>query len=58
MIRGLIIDWYPYPFLEPSQPGGYLAVILYSVGISLIFVVFSWLLVFIRKRMPTSPSKA
>lgn len=51
MIRGLIIDWYPYPFLEPSQPGGYLAVTLYSVGIAITFMVFSWLLVIIGSRM-------
>ena len=51
MIRGLIIDWNPYPFLEPSQPGGYLAVTLYSVGIAITFMVFSWLLVIIGSRM-------
>lgn len=38
LIRGQIADWYPYPFLDPREPGGYLAVTGYSVGVLLVFI--------------------
>jgi hypothetical protein len=34
MIRGPIVGWYPYPFLNPDQPGGYGAVAVYVIGIA------------------------
>ena len=34
LIRGLIVDWYFYPFLSPDQADGYGAVALYVVGIA------------------------
>jgi hypothetical protein len=34
MIRGPLVGWYPYPFLDPSQPGGYGAVAVYVLGIA------------------------
>lgn len=39
LIRGAMVGWYPYPFLDPSQPGGYSTVIAYAVGIA-IFALF------------------
>lgn len=39
MIRGAIVGWYPYPFLNPSQPGGYRAVIFYVILISVVILV-------------------
>ncbi|MBN9172995.1 MAG: Pr6Pr family membrane protein, partial [Microbacterium sp.] len=30
--------WYPYPFLDPHQPGGYLAVVAYIVGIAIAII--------------------
>ena len=32
LIRGSIVGWYPYPFLDPAN-GGYVSVALYIVGI-------------------------
>lgn len=34
MIRGAVVGWYPYPFLNPAQPGGYGAVFVYMVAIA------------------------
>ena len=34
MIRGPLVGWYPYPFLDPAQPGGYGAVAVYVLGIA------------------------
>jgi hypothetical protein len=34
MIRGSIVGWYPYPFLNPAQPGGWGAVVVYMIAIA------------------------
>ncbi|MGW9020402.1 Pr6Pr family membrane protein [Leucobacter chromiiresistens] len=34
LLRGALVDWYPYPFTNPAQPGGYGAVALYLVAIA------------------------
>ncbi|HEY0451541.1 Pr6Pr family membrane protein [Actinophytocola sp.] len=38
LVRGAIVDWYPYPFLDP-RPRGYPHVITMSVGIAVAFGV-------------------
>ncbi|EJS68885.1 hypothetical protein CN425_08265 [Bacillus cereus] len=35
LIRGPIVNWYPYPFLDP-RIGGYGRVLLYSIGIAVV----------------------
>ena len=44
LIRGPIVDWYPYPFLDPRRDGGYPRVALMCVAILIGFVVVVWLL--------------
>lgn len=45
LIRGPIVDWYPYPFLDP-RPEGYVPVIVTSIAIAIgaliLAVVMSW----------------
>lgn len=45
LLRGPLVDWYPYPFLDP-RPEGYLPVIVTSVGIAigglLLALLVSW----------------
>lgn len=43
MIRGAIVDRYPYPFLDPGN-GGYGLVALYSVAILIGMVLFIWII--------------
>jgi hypothetical protein len=50
MIRGPIVEWYPYPFLDPAQSGGYPGVAAYAVGITIGFVGFVWLIVTLGNR--------
>ena len=41
LIRGLIVDWYPYPFLDPAN-GGYGMVASYVIGILIFGAVLCW----------------
>jgi hypothetical protein len=50
LIRGPIVDWYPYPFLNPDEAGGYAGVAAYSVGIAVGFLAFIWLIVTLGNR--------
>jgi hypothetical protein len=46
LLRGPHVNWYPYPFFNPDQPGGYGRVAAYSVGIaagmSLCILLVGW----------------
>jgi hypothetical protein len=42
LVRGGITGWYPYPFLNPNQPGRWLAVSIVSVVILLIACAMIW----------------
>ena len=44
LVRGAMVGWYPYPFLDPDKVGGYGGVALYAVGILVAFLVVSALL--------------
>jgi hypothetical protein len=39
LIRGPLVDWYPYPFLNPDETAGYLGVAAYSALILAIFLL-------------------
>ena len=38
LVRGPIVDWYPYPFLDPDENAGYGGVALTSLGILVVFL--------------------
>lgn len=40
LVRGALVGWYPYPFLDPAN-GGYATVALYVVGILIFGIVVS-----------------
>ena len=44
LVRGPIVNWYPYPFLDPAHVGGYGGVALYGAGILVVLFVVSFLL--------------
>jgi len=50
LIRGPIVDWYPYPFLNPDEVGGYAGVIAYAVGIAVLFAGIIWFVVTIGNK--------
>jgi len=43
LMRGPFVDWYPYPFVDPTRGGGYVRVALNAIGVALGFVVVTWL---------------
>jgi hypothetical protein len=42
--------WYPYPFLDPDEDGGYGAVALYCLGIAVGIAVFGAIVVLLSRR--------
>jgi hypothetical protein len=50
LIRGPIVDWYPYPFLNPEAAGGYPGVVAYSIGIAVLFIGIVWFVVTVGAR--------
>jgi len=51
LIRGAIVGWYPYPFLNPENVGGYSGVAAYIIGIMVVFVVASWSLLTLGNKL-------
>ncbi len=44
LLRGAAVGWYPYPFLDPANVGGYGGVALYAAGIFGTFIGVGWAL--------------
>ncbi|WP_026556117.1 Pr6Pr family membrane protein [Arthrobacter sp. 35W] len=51
LVRGAATDWYAYPFLNPNTSGGYGAVALTCVGITVTFLAVSVLLAFAANKL-------
>ena len=47
LVRGPLVDWYPYPFLDPDWPdgSGYPGVAVTALGIAVGVLAFSWVIV-------------
>jgi hypothetical protein len=50
LLRGRVLGWYPYTFLDPAHVGGYGGVAIYAAGITVLFVVAGWLLLAVANR--------
>jgi len=66
LIRAQIVGWYPYPFLNPAESGGWLGVAAICVVILIGFVAACWLMTAVgraltdsaaRRASPLSPSR-
>ena len=51
LLRGANMGWYPYPFLNPANVGGYSGVAMYSLGIFATFLLVGWALLAIGNRL-------
>ncbi|GAA4350449.1 Pr6Pr family membrane protein [Angustibacter luteus] len=41
LLRGPVVDWYPYPFLDPRETGGYGRVATYAVALAALMMLLS-----------------
>jgi len=55
LVRGAIVDWYPYPFIDTNEHG-YGVVLLNAAGISLIMLAFAWAVVALDGRLRKTPA--
>ncbi|SFA81745.1 hypothetical protein SAMN05216266_101619 [Amycolatopsis marina] len=55
LTRGLFADWYPYPFLNPNEPGGYGHVAVMSLMITGLFVALTLVTTWSGKRVSPEP---
>lgn len=51
LIRGPIVHWYPYPFMDPHRHG-YLAVLITSVVIAAVLTAIVWLIAGVSRWLP------
>lgn len=51
LLRGSSTGWYPYPFLNPANVGGYGGVAVYAVCIALTFLLAGWALFALGNRL-------
>ncbi len=51
LIRGAIVGFYAYPFLNPAKVGGYGGVALYCLAIVVAFLLVSWLVMLLGNRL-------
>lgn len=58
LARGASTGWYPYPFLDPANVGGYGIVAAYILGIFAVFLLASWLLLAIGNRLVSTRAQA
>jgi hypothetical protein len=54
LIRGPIVRWWPYDFLDPTQPGGYTHVTTWSFIVTGVFVVFMLLITWVGNQLGSS----
>lgn len=50
LLRGRLISWYPYPFLNPVNVGGYDKVAIYAIAITATFIVTALALMTVRNK--------
>ncbi|SDU80057.1 Pr6Pr family membrane protein [Jiangella alkaliphila] len=50
LIRGEVVDWYPYPFIDVIEHG-YGRVLLNAAGITVVFLAVGWLFAFGDRRL-------
>ncbi|MBC7955785.1 MAG: Pr6Pr family membrane protein [Cytophagales bacterium] len=50
VVRGASVGWYPYPFLNPANVGGYGGVAVYAFGIAATFFLAGWALLAVGNR--------
>jgi hypothetical protein len=58
LVRGVIVDWYPYPFLDPGETNGYLGVAMWSAVVLVVIMGFGYLFYWWAGRHPVDTAPA
>jgi hypothetical protein len=53
LIRGAIVSWYPYPFIDVAEHG-YAVVLLNCAGVAALMLVFAWGALALDRRLPAA----
>jgi hypothetical protein len=56
LIRGPIVDWYPYPFLDPAEADGYGGVAIWSLVVLVVILGFGFLYRWWANRSRSEPA--
>ncbi|HET8739834.1 MAG TPA: Pr6Pr family membrane protein [Acidimicrobiia bacterium] len=56
LVRGAIVDWYPYPFLDPGETNGYAGVAMWAIVVLAVILVFGYLFSWWARRAPREPA--
>ena len=51
LIRGSMVGWYPYPFLNPVNVGGYRGVTAYAVALAVSLLLAAWSLLALGNKL-------
>lgn len=57
LVRGRMVDWYPYFFLDPELVGGYRSVGTYALGLSVYILAVAFLTVAATRLPATGPAR-
>lgn len=58
LVRGPMVQWWPYDFLDPREPGGYVHVTTWSLIVLVVFVVFTALIVLTGNQLGSRRSES
>jgi hypothetical protein len=56
LVRGAVVDWYPYPFLNPDESNGYVGVFAYCLAIAVGVALATWAVLWISRARQLEPA--
>jgi hypothetical protein len=51
LIRGALVNWYPYWFIDPARAGGWGGVVVFALAISVGFLVVSLAMLWLGNKL-------
>jgi uncharacterized protein (TIGR03382 family) len=58
LVRGPFADWYPYPFVDPRQPGGYPRVAATCAGVAVLIALLGLAVAWVGTRRRSEQAAA
>jgi hypothetical protein len=52
LVRGALVDWYPYPFIDVGEHG-YAVVLLNCAGVAALMLLIGWVVLLLDRRLDT-----